>query len=87
MKTAHFFDHSQIEEHGGSHAVRELLSTSIKWLLSTDQMDRNYKTHMGEINRLAALSDAELMKMGITRVQISAYVFRDVFGFDDLFNA
>ena len=87
MKTAHIFDHSQIEAHGGSHAVRELLSTSIKWLLSTDQMDRNYKTKMSEIHKLAALSDADLMKMGITRDQIPAYVFRNVFGFDDLFNA
>ena len=79
MKTMNFSGHSQFEATAGSRAMSDLLSTSIKWLLNTDEMDRTYNDRKMEIDRLATLSDAELTKMGITRDQISTYVFRDIF--------
>ena len=37
------------------------------------------RTRTDEIERLNALSDAQLAKLGITRDTIPAYVFRDLF--------
>ncbi len=37
------------------------------------------RTRRGEIERLNALSDAQLAKLGITRERIPHHVFRDLF--------
>lgn len=37
------------------------------------------RSRAGEINRLNALSDGELAKLGIKREDIPQYVFRDLF--------
>ena len=37
------------------------------------------RSRIGEINRLHALSDAELAKLGIARDRIPHHVFRDLF--------
>jgi hypothetical protein len=37
------------------------------------------RSRVGEINRLNALSDAELAELGVTRDRIPHYVFRDLF--------
>jgi uncharacterized protein YjiS (DUF1127 family) len=39
----------------------------------------NSQARIGEINRLNALSDAELADLGVTRDRIPHYVFRDLF--------
>lgn len=36
------------------------------------------RSRIGEINRLNAMTDAELAKLGVTRERIPHYVFRDI---------
>lgn len=51
-----------------------VISTTIRWLIDEEELNRQVEAHVGEINRLAAMSDGELARLGIHRSEITAYV-------------
>ncbi len=54
-----------------------MLMTTISWLINEEELNRSVQNHVAEIHRLNAMSDAELADLGITRDQITAYVFHE----------
>ncbi len=54
-----------------------MLATTIGWLMNEEELNRSVENHVAEIHRLNAMSDAELANLGITRHQITAYVFHE----------
>jgi hypothetical protein len=55
-----------------------MLATTIGWLMNEEELNRSVENHVAEIHRLNAMSDAELANLGITRDQITAYVFHEM---------
>ena len=51
-----------------------VISTTIRWLIDEEELNRQVEAHVGEIKRLAAMSDGELARLGIHRSEITAYV-------------
>ncbi len=57
--------------------VVNMLMTTICWLISEEELNRSIENHVTEIQRLNAMSNTELADLGITRDQITAYVFQE----------
>ncbi len=60
-----------------SPLLLSVLSTTIKWLVNEEELNRAVAQDMQQINELSRMSDAELSELGITRDQIVAYVLQE----------
>lgn len=60
-----------------SPLLLSILSTTIKWLVNEEELNRAVAQDMQQINELSRMSDAELSELGITRDQIVAYVLQE----------
>ncbi|MGB7287629.1 MAG: DUF1127 domain-containing protein [Salaquimonas sp.] len=57
--------------------LMSMLSTTISWLVNEEELNQAVEGHMEEIRRLNRMTDRQLLDLGITRDQITAYVLHE----------